>query len=120
MARRPLPSYDNLTLPTNQAAEEKPETGQPVAAGRAGEGVSLPTPAATRRSNRYAGNTLKERSHHCMVYFTPEYWLAIRRMALETDVKPHDLLIEALQEYADKRGLNVRARVPSRDRDETD
>ena len=110
MARKPLPSYDNLALPSSQPSPD-----------RAGEGASLTvTPAARRRQAKQGGTTLKERSAHVMLYITPESWLAIKRYALESDQKPHDVLVGFVRQGLDGIGINVPVRVPSRDRDETD
>ena len=85
MAKRALPSYAKLALPSAELA---------IAASGAGEGSQFAiTPAARRRQAKEGGTTLKERSAHVMLYITPESWLAIKRCALESDQKPHDVMV---------------------------
>ena len=59
----------------------------------------LPTPEAMplpeRRVERTGGRTLKEASAHIMLYLHPDAAKALKRYALDQNVKVHDLLIEA-------------------------
>ncbi len=72
------------------------------------------------RNRTETDGTLKARAKHQMVYYSFEADLAIKRFALEAGIKPHDFIVAALQKALDEHGINVRVRVPSRDRDETD
>lgn len=111
MARKPPAAYASLELP---ATENPVPASAPVI-----DGATQDAPPAIRglRRKRAGGTTLKEKAHHVMIYPSEESWKAIKRYSLEADCKPHDVYIEAIQDWLDRHGIDVTARVPSRDRD---
>lgn len=68
---------------------------------------------------RAAEESLKEASAHRMVYLHPEAAKAIDRYALEQTthkrkVKPHDLMIEAVEMWLKSKGIDVPVRAKER------
>jgi hypothetical protein len=104
MAKKPIVSYAGLSLSTDQGTAES---------------VSTPEvkPLSERRPDRAGGRTLKEVSEPVMLYLNPAAAKALKRYALDQDVKVHDLLIEAVENWFRSHGLreSVRA-VPLRRR----
>ena len=97
MARKPPPSYANMTLaPTTVAAVASaplpplPDAGQAKAASR-------------RRGD--GGRTLKESSAHLMLYLHPDAAKALKRYAVDQNAKVHDLLLEAVEDWFRRHGL---------------
>lgn len=54
---------------------------------------------------------LEELSKPTVVYLHPDGKRELRRWAIEQDVKVHDLMLEALQEWAERRGIQTTWRV---------
>ena len=98
MAKKDPPSYDNLTLGT---PDDEPTTTPVRQSPRAGRGE--------RR-------TLKEASAQTVIYLHPAAAKALKRYALDKDVKAHDLLIEAVEAWFQAHGLKgpVRAETARR------
>jgi hypothetical protein len=87
-----LPAYKSLSV---VRSEPEAEVGS-----RAGEGAETAEP-----------QLLTDLAHHFMVYIHHEAYKALCRYALEetgprSKVKPHDLMIEALEDWFAKNGLN--------------
>ena len=82
------PSYPNLA-PVETTVEKSVTTKRPA-----------PT-----------GKTLKETAAQTVLYLDPAASLALKRYALDQGVKVHDLLIEAVQEWIDRKGIRAHARV---------
>ena len=57
------------------------------------------------------GRTLKEASAHVMLYLHPEAAKALKRYALDQNVKVHDLLIEAVEVWFRAHGLKEQVRA---------
>ena len=98
MARKSIVSYAGLALGTDQ-----------------GHGGAAPTPEAMplpeRRVERAGGRTLKEASAHIMLYLHPGAAKALKRYALDQNVKVHDLLIEAVEVWFRAHGLKEQVRA---------
>jgi hypothetical protein len=107
MARKAL-SYGVLNIGGEQAeAPRAPETTEP-----GGQGSEQPAP----RPNHPEAHLVKQRAQQVMLYMRPEAHKALNRYALEqttfrNKIKPHDLLVEAVQEWFDKHGLREQVRV---------
>jgi hypothetical protein len=107
MARKAL-SYGVLNIGGEQGeAPRAPETTEPV-----GQGAEQPVP----RPNHPEAHLVKQRAQQVMIYMRPEAHKALNRYALEqttfrNKIKPHDLLVEAVQEWFDKHGLREQVRV---------
>jgi hypothetical protein len=102
--------YENLTLVRPAA------TSRPVA-------TSDPTLASPQGPTTSEEGLLTEVSHQTVVYYSPEAYKAISRYALEQSghrnkMKLHDLWILAMQEFCDRKGLNVTVRAKSKGRPE--
>ena len=104
MARsKPPISYEHLSI-ISPAATRTPEEG------RGTEPERAPT-----------GTTLKEVSAHVMIYLHPDADRALKEYALAKSafrrkVKAHDLIIEALEEWFAKRGINTPVRAQKFDK----
>ena len=102
MAKKSV-SYAGLALGTDQGNTE-----------------AIPTAAALPEQSpgRSEGHTLKESSTHLMLYLNPSAAKALKRYALDQNVKVHDLLIEAVEDWFRAHGLKeqVRAKTGRRKR----
>jgi hypothetical protein len=98
MARKAPVSYAGLSLGTTQD--------------RTGD---LPSPEATSHTQPPPGKTgartLKEASAHLMLYLHPAAAKALKRYALDQNVKVHDLLIEAVEDWFRAHGLQEHVRA---------
>ena len=99
MAKKSVVSYAGLALGEHQ--------GRPEAVSSASEALSLPD----SQSAKTAGQTLKESSAHLMLYLHPAAAKALKRYALDQNVKVHDLLIEAVENWFRVHGLQERVRA---------
>jgi hypothetical protein len=106
MARKSTVSYAALSLGTSQATAEA--TPAPEA---------LPLPE--RHLDRSGRRTLKEASAHVMLYLHPAAVKALKRYALDQNVKVHDLLIEAVENWFQTHGLKERVRADTMRRNPT-
>ena len=98
MAKKAAVSYAGLSLGTEPATAASPSATEPVI---------LPE----RRLGRAGGRTLKEASAHLMLYLHPAAAKALKRYALDQNVKVHDLLIEAVESWFRTHGLKERVRA---------
>jgi hypothetical protein len=78
-----------------------------------------PAPATTRASRpakSNEGRTLKDAAVQTVIYLHPAAAKALKRYAVDQDVKVHDLLIEALEAWFKSHGLQgpVRAETTRR------
>lgn len=101
MARKP--NYENLSIVGDRKPAEDATMANAPALGGAGEGDREP-------------HLIADRSHHTMIYHSPEAHKAIARYALELSghkakVKVHDLWVQAMQEFCDRNGLGVTVRI---------
>ena len=108
MTRRPL-SYDNLTI----VEDEQPKAAPP-AAPQINEADQAATPQAMGDSE-----LLRDISHQTMLYLhvdgvraLDEYALA--QSTLHKKIKRHDLILEAIEEWAGKRGMKATFRAKER------
>lgn len=106
MARRPLPTYDAITL-RSDGAQVSPEALAPA--------VTPHAPAGDRTQ------ALKDVSAQLMLYLHPDAAKSLQRYALEQSapgrkVKVHDLLIEAVEDWFRRHGLRepIRAKEPKK------
>lgn len=110
MAKAPPISYGgSVKLAPPNSAERPPETAASPRAveipqGREGEGAY---PSRRR--------PLETKSDPTIVYLNPEGKYELKRfaLALGPKVKVHDLLIEAIEEWAQRKGIAAPMRVPS-------
>jgi hypothetical protein len=98
MAKKSVVSYAGLALGTDQEKAESVRTP---------EAMALPE----RSSGTLEGRTLKESSAHLMLYLHPAAAKALKRYALDQNVKVHDLLIEAVEEWFRTHGLKEQVRA---------
>lgn len=73
-----------------------------------------PLPQATApKAAPKAGGTLKSSAAQLVLYINPAAAKALKQYAAANDVKVHDLMIEAMQEWFARKGLReqVRAKV---------
>jgi hypothetical protein len=101
--------YENLTLVRPAAVSPPGAMAEPAS-----------TPQAPTIPDE---GLLTEVSHQTVVYYSPEAYKAISRYALEQSghrnkMKLHDLWILAMQEFCDRKGLNVTVRAKSKGRPE--
>ena len=110
MAKAPPVSYGGTVKLAPNPAEPPPEatplTTAPVSEpqNRAGEGVYV-----SRR------RPMESKSDPTIVYLHPEGKYELKRfaLALGPKVKVHDLLLEAIEEWAQRKGIAAPMRVPS-------
>lgn len=100
MARKPPPSYPNMSL-----APAEPSPVPPQA-----EAAPATTSAAPRRRGE-GGRTLKEASAHLMLYLHPDAAKALKRYAVDQNAKVHDLLLEAVEDWFRRHGLREPVRA---------
>ena len=105
MTRKPL-SYDHLTIVDD--GPSKPAQSSPSA-----------SPAATPSTQTAESELLRDISHQTMLYLhvdgvraLDEYALA--NSTLHRKVKRHDLILEAIEEWAGKRGIKAQFRAKER------
>ncbi len=96
MAKPPPVSYGGLAL--------TPKAAPPV---------EQPQHADTISGQRT--RPMESKAEPTLIYLHPEGKMALKQYALGQGlgVKVHDLLIEAMEEWADKRGLSTTFRVPT-------
>jgi hypothetical protein len=105
MARKSKLSYSAVELDAPSPAPAEPAIPQPVA--EAG-----PKKAAAGPRGRPPVSTLmRDASKPVVLYLHPAGHKALKRFALEADRKVHDLLIEAVEEWARKKALREPMRV---------
>jgi hypothetical protein len=116
MARKPL-SYSILNIGRDQQQEpptiENPGTFEPSTSATPSAAVA---PASELRPNHPDAHLIKQRAQQVMIYMRPEAHKALSRYALEQStfrnkVKPHDLLVTAIQDWFDRVGLREKVRV---------
>ncbi|HUB50107.1 MAG TPA: hypothetical protein VMB73_34480 [Acetobacteraceae bacterium] len=98
MARKPPPSYANMTLAPAAAPTEVPPSAE-----------AHPAAALLRRGE--GGRTLKEASAHLMLYVHPDAAKALKRYAVDQNAKVHDLLLEAVEDWFRRHGLREPVRA---------
>jgi hypothetical protein len=106
MARKAMPvSYDGLTL-----GRQEPEVPPPS---------TTPTPEPVATVGARAGELLKDVAQQYVLYLHPAAHKTIARYALEQSsyrnkVRPHDIIITAIEEYFERNGLPgpIRAKEP--------
>jgi hypothetical protein len=91
MAKKPPPTYPSLTV---AAAPPAPL----VAAPTAGE-------------QQVKSSRMRDRADQVVLYLNPAGHKELKRYALGADRKVHDLLLEAIEEWAAKRGIREHMRV---------
>lgn len=97
MSRKPPSiSYDALSI--GPAPEKAASVQQPAQMSMTG----TPRPART---------TMREESAPVTLYLHPDARKALKRYAFEQDVKVHDLLLEAVEDWFRSHGLRERVRV---------
>src|SRR5690242_17747224 len=118
MARKATVSYDNLILGSQDTSPpEAPDQPEPV--------QEIPPPAAVSRrpapvraqAQQPTGELLRDVAQQFVVYLHPAAHKTIARYALEQSshrnkVRPHDIIIEAIEDYFQRHGLQgpVRAK----------
>lgn len=97
LAKPPPVSYGGLALA--KTAAQPAEEVQTRSAGAAAQRV----------------RPMEEKAEPTLIYLHPDGKMALKQYALGQGlgVKVHDLLIEAMEEWADKRGLSTTFRVPT-------
>jgi len=98
MARKAMVSYAGLSLGTEQTTVEPTPSMEPV---------TVPEPRLSRTGKR----TLKETSAQVMLYLHPAAVKALKRYAVDQNVKVHDLLIEAVENWFQGHGLKEQVRA---------
>ena len=101
MSRKPPSiSYDTLSI---GPAPDKPAPAQQV--------PQTPIPG----SQRPARTTMREEAAPVTLYLHPDARKALKRYAFEQDVKVHDLLLEAVEDWFRNHGLGEQVRVARAD-----
>ena len=97
MSRKPPSiSYDTLSI---GPASDKPAPAQQV--------PQTPTAGA----HRPARTTMRQEAAPVTLYLHPDARKALKRYAFEQDVKVHDLLLEAIEDWFHNHGLREQVRV---------
>jgi hypothetical protein len=71
---------------------------------------AAPDPIAVQQPNARSPR-MRDLADQVVLYLNPAGHKELKRFALGADRKVHDLLIEALEEWATKRGIRERMRV---------
>ncbi len=104
MAARPPPvSYSNTVKLAPTSPEVSPTGDEPP------QSAEAPAGQATRR------RPMESRADPTILYLHPDGKYELKRYALARGpkVKVHDLLLEALEEWAERKGIAAPMRVPS-------
>jgi hypothetical protein len=107
MAKAPPVSYGGGVKLTPQAPAEPPPASAPAASvARAEEGLGAHS--GRRRP-------MESKSDPTIIYLNPDGKYELKRfaLALGPKVKVHDLLMEAIEEWAERKGITAPMRVPS-------
>jgi hypothetical protein len=97
MSRKPTAiSYDALNIGPVSARQQPP--------------AALPAPPPTARPAR-ANRTLRDEAAPVTLYLHRDARKALKRYAFEQDVKVHDLLLEAVEDWFRSHGLREQVRV---------
>jgi len=106
MARPPTSYGASVKLKAQEPEPLSRDSG--VDASSAGAHQQTPAPGGRRRP-------METRSDPTIIYLHPDGKYELKRYALARGpkVKVHDLLIEALEEWAQRHGIDARFRVPS-------
>ena len=94
MSKKPAPSYDSLMLPPRIAEEATPAQ-------------QLPQPIAAAPQKKL----MRDDAAPVTLYLHPQARKALKRYAMENDVKVHDLLLEAMEAWFENHGLKGPVRV---------
>lgn len=104
MAKKPsAAAFANLAVPVATSPAPAPEPSTESA-----------TPEIRRRGRPSTGTTMREQSAQLGVYVNPAFRRALNIYAAEADIKPHDCLLEALEEWAKRKHINAPVRVASK------
>ncbi len=108
MAKPPV-SYGNAVKLTPPADAPPPEATAPAPA----DPPRAPPPAAVGQEARR--RPMESKADPTILYLHPDGKYELKRYALARGpkVKVHDLLIEALEEWAERHGITAPMRVPS-------
>lgn len=107
MAKKPsAAAFANLAVPITTTPTPAPEL----------PASSMP-PESRRRGRPPVGSTMREQSVQLGVYVNPAFRRALNIYAAEADIKPHDCLLEALEEWAKRKHINAPVRVQGKQED---
>ena len=98
MAKKSVVSYAGLALGAEQESTGTAPTSEAA-------------PLPEQRAGRLERKTLKEASAHLMLYLHPAAAKALKRYAVDQNVKVHDLLIEAVENWFRGHGLKEQVRA---------
>jgi len=103
-------SYAHLVVSVPSAAKESPipPAAEPDPAPAA---VSAVHTELRGRGRPKTATTLRAQAVQLGVYVTPAFRRALNIYAAESDLKPHDCLLEALEEWARKKKIAAPVRV---------
>src|SRR3712207_6101088 len=110
MAKAPPVSYGSAVRLTPPLAEARPAEVPPAA--------SAAAPAAGLEGQRARRRPMESKADPTILYLHPDGKYELKRYALARGpkVKVHDLLLEAVEEWAERRGITAPFRVPSQKR----
>lgn len=112
MARPRAPvSYGIDLVVTDPAAAAA--TPRQAAVANAASLAQVPAPEETSRLANRSRRPLEEKADASVLYLHPSGKKTLRLYAVERGVKVHDLILEALEEWAERHGLSGPWRVPS-------
>ncbi len=114
---KPPPSYTAVKLaPAATPRAEPAEDPQGTSAGVPSQPAAAETPQTLPSSPRSGKRRpMEEQADPTVLYLHPEGKMALKRFALDrgSKVRVHDLLLEAVEQWARSKGLDVPFRVPS-------
>ena len=114
---KPPPSYTSVKLAPQATARVEPakDVPSPVAIDASSTApAALPQlPGSSPRTGKR--RPMEEKADPTVLYLHPEGKMALKRYALDrgSKVRVHDLLLEAVEQWARSKGLDVPFRVPS-------
>lgn len=73
--------------------------------------ASSAAPAATTTEQQHRPPRMRDLADQVVIYLNPSGHKELKRYALGADRKVHDLLLEAIEEWAAKRGVHEQMRV---------
>ena len=114
MAKPPPVSYGGAVKLAPQTSPETPPEATPAPA-PAATVASAPQDGAGEGAYAARRRPMESKSDPTIVYLHPEGKYELKRfaLALGPKVKVHDLLMEAIEEWAQRKGIAAPMRVPS-------
>lgn len=113
MSKKPSYAGLALTIPGAVGSSTAGMSDEAPSASESPKPKRSKTSTATRSSTRpeSRSGSLRDRTQQVLVYLNPAFHRALRIYAAEADKRVHDLILEALEDLAKKRGIRETPRA---------